>query len=76
MTLKKHIIKAVHERDFREVLEALGKSEEFEAGNINCSGCGKVITVKNVACIYPHEGEVKVSCRSRECYESALRETA
>lgn len=72
--MRKHIIKAVHEQDLRELLKSLGLSELMAKGELKCDICGAIVNLDNLLCIYPSKDEVKVCCKNPECYERVLRE--
>jgi len=71
----KHEINAVHENDLPSLLESLGLLESVKNGLILCHFCSKVITLENLNCLYPKDGEIKFCCDNLECYRKSVADT-
>ena len=65
-------IKAVHDSDLEKFLERLRLLDKIKEGKIRCSICGEVVTLENFLCVYPEDGQIKVCCNKRECYEQVF----
>ncbi len=70
--MAKIAIKAVHDSDLEKFLAKLGLLNKIKEGKIRCSICGDVITLDNFLCIYPEEGQIRVCCNKRDCYEKVF----
>ncbi len=70
--MAKIAIKAVHDSDLEKFLAKLGLLDKIKEGKIRCGICGEVITLDNFLCVYPEEGQIKVCCNKRECYEKVF----
>lgn len=72
MAIKKQTVRAVHDADLDELIRNLGLLEPLGKRELRCALCGKSITKEDIACFYAEENEVKVCCKSIECFEKAL----
>ena len=65
-------IKAVHDSDLEKFLEKLKLLDKIKGGRLRCSICGDVVTLDNFLCVYPEDGQIKVCCNKRACYEEVF----
>ena len=70
--MSKVAIKAVHDSDLEKFLAKLNLLEKIKKKELRCSICGEIITMENLVCVYPENGEIKVCCNERECYEKVF----
>ena len=71
----KHNINAVHEKELPVLLKSLSLLEPINNGLITCNFCNKKITLENLNCIYPKNGEIKFCCDSIECYRKSVADS-
>jgi hypothetical protein len=67
------VIHAVHSEDLEDFLAKLGLLDDFNAGKIQCSSCGTVVTKDNLAFIFPSQGQVKFLCSAASCAPAKSR---
>jgi hypothetical protein len=67
-------IKAVLDEDFDNLLKSLNVYDSVVSGNEKCCICGKTVTTKTIAALFPYQGEVKFCCDLPSCI-SKLTET-
>ena len=66
-TSDKETLQAVHDIKFEQFLRNINKYEDVVAGKCKCKFCGKVVTLENIACIFPESGTVKFVCDEMNC---------
>ena len=62
MSPRKIVIHAVHDRDVSKFWDSLSLPMSME-----CSTCGKKVTVENVGSFAPIKGRIEVSCEDWMC---------
>lgn len=70
--LHREKIKAIHKKDLESILSHLGILDNISAGKVQCSKCGKVITIDNIQCILLENDEIKLCCNNLDCYKSII----
>ena len=60
-------MKAVHERDFDNLLNKLSLAENFHSGKIKCKFCRETITKDNIYSLIHESGAVNFVCDKPEC---------
>lgn len=68
-------IKAVHERNLEKVLEDLGLLAAVKEGRVACKFCRKKLTVENIQCLYPKDGDIVFCCNDIKCFQQALEDS-
>jgi len=67
-------INAVHSEDIETYLTALGVLDLVVDGKRQCEICGKKITLGNIACLYPKDGEVAFVCDDSVCVDTVIKQ--
>jgi hypothetical protein len=70
--VKKGTLKAVHDYDLEPLLHSLGLYEKVQGGECFCDVCGEKVTMENIQCIYPQDGEIKFCCSASFCYKKMV----
>lgn len=70
---KKYVIRAVHDKDVRKLLESLKLTKKFDEGGIICKFCERKITYDNFQCIYPLKDEIVFCCSNIKCFNQAMK---
>lgn len=65
-------LSAIHENELDDFLQHLGLLDEIKAGKVFCNFCEKKITLENLQCVYPLEGEIVFCCDDIRCYQHVL----
>lgn len=65
-------IQAVHDDDLEILLKSLGVFEDIINGKKKCDFCDAVITLDNIQCVFPREGEICFCCTEEGCYRLLL----
>lgn len=60
-------VKAVYDQDLQQVLANLGILDKLIAGELSCAVCGCQVDLDNLGTIFPHGGEVGMSCDNNRC---------
>lgn len=68
--MKRRKLNAVYETDMKEFLESVGILKDIEDKKIRCRFCGELITIENIAAIFPEHNEIFVCCRRIDCSEN------
>lgn len=66
-TEDKETLQAVHDNKLEQFLRNINKYDDIIAGNCRCKFCGRVISLKNIACIFPESGSIKFVCDDLTC---------
>lgn len=66
-TEDKETLQAVHDIKFEQFLRNINRYDDVVAGKCKCKFCGKVVTLENIACIFPESGTVKFVCDELNC---------
>ena len=68
--MEKKKLNVVYERDIKEFLKSIGILQDIEDKKIKCKFCGELITIENIAAVFPENNEI-FACRSKlDCYEN------
>lgn len=67
MDQDKNQIKAILEKDLKEVLKKIGLDENFDNKRITCKFCKDIITIDNIHSILPESGAYHFICSKPEC---------
>lgn len=67
--MEKKKLNAIYEKDIKEFLKSIGILQDIENKKVKCNFCGEVITIDNIAAVYPENNEVSVCCDKLDCYE-------
>jgi hypothetical protein len=67
--------KAVHEKDLETFLASLGILDAIENRTLTCISCGDIVTLDNLGCVMPMNGEVRVCCEKPSCLSGTLMES-
>ena len=66
-------LKAVHDQDLEQFLVSLGLFSKVKNGMERCLVCGCPITLDNLGCVFPYEGEIKLCCGQLSCYNDVTK---
>ena len=66
-TTDKETLQAVHDIKFEQFLININRYDDVVAGKCKCKFCGKIVTIDNIACIFPESGAVKFVCSEMSC---------
>lgn len=70
--IQNNTIKAVYSSDLEELLSRRELAYDFNAGNIRCKYCSKVISERNLFALMPEDGTLSFICDSPECTEKMM----
>jgi hypothetical protein len=65
-------IKGIFEDDLQQFLKSIGELSEIRAGKVKCKNCGNIITIENLAIVYPDSGDIKYICNNPECVKAYM----
>lgn len=65
---EKVIIHAVHEHNMVEFLTSCGFEDEIKKDEFICAGCGRTMTIKEIAYIKPVQSPPTVELYGDECW--------
>ena len=68
--MEKKKLHAVYERDMKEFLKSIGILQDIEDKKIKCRFCSELITMENIAAVFPENNEISVCCSKLDCYEN------
>ena len=69
------VIKAIHDSDLVQVLRKLDLYDRLIKEELECSICGRPLTLDNLGGVYrDSKGEVKLVCNRIECLVTAAEE--
>ena len=74
MNGKRDIIEVLHERDLKELLEELGKYEDFENNKLLCKFCKDSVSLNNIYGVFLIENGIELVCDKDLCYRKYLIE--
>ena len=60
-------VKAVYDTDLEKLLSSLGILEDVITGCLKCHVCETPVDLDNLGTIFPHGGDIAVSCDSNRC---------
>jgi len=64
---KKEELDLLYEDDLLPVLEKLGVSEKFFAGNLKCASCKESVNQENLGAFYLENSELQLVCNKPGC---------
>ena len=70
--MEKETLRAVDDSDLKQLLDNLGVLKAVEAGTAKCKFCRDVVTLDNLAALFPEGGEVKFVCNKSKCIASLI----
>lgn len=68
--MEKKKINAVYESDIKQFLKSIGILQDIEDKKIKCKFCGELITLENIAAVFPENDNILACCSKLDCYES------
>ena len=66
-------IQAVHSDDIETYLQELGVLDAVQKGACVCAVCRRSVTLDNIACLYPENGEVQFICSDPRCVDAIIK---
>lgn len=72
-TLEKRIMRAVHERDFDDLLKNLGLLDSLVKGELKCNVCGTRLGRENLRFMYPFKDAIAFCCDKPDCYDQVAK---
>lgn len=68
------IIEVLHEKDLKQLLEELGKYNDFENDRLLCKFCKESVSMNNIYGIFIIENDIELVCDNDLCYNKYLIE--
>lgn len=68
------IIEVLHEKDLKQLLEELGKYNDFENDRLLCKFCKESVSMNNIYGIFIIENDIELVCDNDLCYNKYLNE--
>jgi len=76
MDESKKTIAAVHDDNLTDFLESLGVLSDVTNGRAKCKFCHRLVTLDNLAAVFPESGDVKFVCDNVGCLPSLTEHRA